>query len=289
MRLLPALYVFVAAMLALGAVLGTESFASAGDALPTLFYVRNLDPHAHVLTPTWSLSVEEQFYIFFPALLVLAYRTRWRFGPGWVLGALAGVLTAVRIAEQAIGASYDRVYAGTESNVGFLLAGAATAAVLASRRPARTRPWLVAVGIPLLLLLGFVPAAHHNFTARNDQTITMIPIAAAALAVVIIVGVSAGPAGVSVPRWMAPHWLVYIGRRSYGLYLWHFPFLYLLPRALPDATLTRPALLVAAWGMTLASWRYVEQPAQRWRIRRSNVLTTATPITSLTGGANACS
>jgi peptidoglycan/LPS O-acetylase OafA/YrhL len=89
----------------------------------------------------------------------------------------------------------------------------------------------------------------------------------------MLVLVTGGAPG-SLPSWCSPALLVLAGRRSYALYLWHLPLLLLVtPHVilvrplLPHTVLLFPLALVAAWGVTLLSWRYVEEPALRWRRR----------------------
>jgi peptidoglycan/LPS O-acetylase OafA/YrhL len=84
-----------------------------------------------------------------------------------------------------------------------------------------------------------------------------------------------------------------VGERSYGLYLWHYPLLWVvLPWLLAPRVITAPILLAMSWGLTCLSWRFVEQPfrpngARVREASRSNVEPPLQPNSALTDASEA--
>jgi peptidoglycan/LPS O-acetylase OafA/YrhL len=258
-RLLPAVAVFLLAMVLLGALLG-PAFATWRDALPTLFYVQNfahMTPMlTHTLGHTWSLSVEEQFYLVFPLLLVTLGRKASAHRLAIVLAVTAAALMTLRLALWGSGATLERVYYGTDTNAGLLIAGAALAAWVHAHGGLRRdlRP-IIPVVVAALVVLGFV--------ADRPGARAAVPVIAALLAVSALLATE----GFRVPDIWSPRWLVLVGQRSYGLYLWHYPLFHVLQPRMPEAWWTNVVLALGAWGLTLMSWRYVEAPLLRSRPR----------------------
>jgi peptidoglycan/LPS O-acetylase OafA/YrhL len=293
-RLLPALAVLVlvccAAARVIGGdvlvglgvqVLGAATFSSNwlllaagssyfGDSLPELF--RNL----------WSLAVEEQFYLIWPLLLVLVL-IRMPRPLRLVLIGLLATGSAVAMAVLYSPADPNRVYYGTDTHA-FGLAIGAFLAVLAISWPVRALEWSragrrllgIAGPLALLALLGFAALMPGDvpFVFRGGLVIV------AALTAVLIAAllVPNSPLGrlldLGVFRW--------IGKRSYGLYLWHWPAFVLVVSALPGWqrdgasgwALGGIALAISVVAAAL-SYRIIEQPIRRrgfrgvWRSIRS--------------------
>jgi len=232
-RLLPALIVVCLVLLAAG--------TAWSQVVPALGYYANYARIAGVdvgpLTHTWSLAVEEHFYLLWPLLIgVIPPRHRLR-----VIGLLA--VAAVAWRGVAIGVmSPSWVYNATDTNAAALLAGCYLGV-------ARPRPWRWAWwSVPTLLVLMFLPM----FGAEG-------PASAWGGFVAIGLGVIAIQHAVARPRWLETPVLVWLGKISYGLYLWHY--LYLRTAAPAWAAL---ALAVAT---AAASWYLVETPIRRVRER----------------------
>lgn len=219
------------------------------------------------LLHTWSLAIEEQFYLLFPALVVLLWRTRrerlaWVFGGLTILSFLAGLYGTTRHPDATFYLMPTRVW---ELLMGAALAAGGAPGPETSRAQARWG-W---VGL-ILVLLGV-------FTIREGQGFPGWVAAVPTLGTLLMIQAVRGGAGPLV-RLLSLPFFVEVGKRSYSLYLWHWPLI-VLGRALaqlqgwPESlgTLGGAALSVpAAW----AAYRWVEQPLRkRGPGRRRRLLT----------------
>ena len=262
-RIFPALAAVVAATLAAGAVLLTpasltqvsRSALAVGAFCSNVFFWKSVDyfADAHAAQPllhTWSLAVEDQFYIVFPPFLAFIYRRRWPIVP--IFAALAIVSFAAAAALVFVKPSATFYLPVTRAWE--LLAGALLAAGAGPQRIGTTaRGWAGAVGLALILLPVFLYNAHTPFPGAA----ALPPVLGTVL---IIWSGAAGPTSVSRLLSLKP--FVWLGLISYSMYLWHVPIFsyaaYVAGGTMP------PALAVAAVGGTLvmawASYRWVETP-----------------------------
>jgi peptidoglycan/LPS O-acetylase OafA/YrhL len=175
------------------------------------------------LRHTWSLAIEEQFYLLWPLLLVGLLRL----GRGSYRLVLACTMAATAVSALLLAVWYEpadpsRVYYGTDTRAAAILVGAGAALILA-RRPAavsrRARLSLDLAAMCAAVGIGWAMVAldeHNGLVFRGG-----IPILAVLVAVVIAATVlsSDGPIG----RCLSPAPLRTVGLISYGLYLWHWP------------------------------------------------------------------
>ncbi len=263
-RILPALFVVVAVTLPLAFLVMlptqlrdlSESMAAVGLFLSNFYFLSQISyfaPSAELqpLLHTWSLAVEEQFYLLFP----LAFVMLWRRGRGWTVSvlAVAAVLSLI-LAQWAAGENPPRNFYFTGSRIWELLAGT-LAAIWLRGRPVRGHG--TAAGIGLVMILA-------SMMLYDDRTPfpslwTLLPVAGT----VIVIGF-AGP-GTAVARLLSLRGFVGIGLISYSAYLWHQP-LFALARIYQVAepppwvmvTLSLGSFMLA--GLT---WAWVEQPFRR--------------------------
>jgi peptidoglycan/LPS O-acetylase OafA/YrhL len=216
------------------------------------------------LRHVWSLAIEEQWYLLWPLVLILALpRLRRPALAGIVLAAGAASAVAMHVLRDDV----DRAYFGTDTRVQALLAGALLAVLLdlhPVERP-RAQQWVAALGavaaVPVALLLW---RADGRAGWMYSGGFTALAVLGA-----VIVGAATLPRG-PVARVLALPPLPWLGRISYGLYLWHWPIDVWFT---PDRTgLSGSALFASrtalALAVTLASYHLVEQPLRS---------TTATP------------
>ena len=217
----------------------------------------------------WSLSVEEQFYLAWPLLLLIAVRLRLRrSGPANVrrrcavaiviAGAASLVYSVVATAAEPAIAYFE-----TTTRVWEFAAGGALA-LLAPQLPRAPRRIAAAGGIAGLGLL-LVAALVNGPTTEFPGTAALLPVAGTVL--VLAAGASAPLSGAGRLLSLAP--LRYVGRISYALYLWHWPCLVFARTAHwapPNGQIGWLATTIAlaiAFALAAITHRLVEDPARR--------------------------
>ena len=288
-RLLPALIVMVLAVVAARTLFPPEATASLrDDAVAAFFWVANwtfvaqrTDYFAQGTPPsplqhTWSLGVEEQYYLFWPLLViavvaVIAARARWAVFALATAGAVGSAAAAIVLASDA---GVNRVYFGTDTRVQALLVGSAAAALLVrdwsvltaggTLIRTRWRRW-VAGGLSVLGLAMLAALAHYaTGSAREFRAGLLIVVALAAVLVVAPVALDQGG---PVARALAWRPLVWLGAISYGVYLWHWPIFLALNGERTGWSGWRlfAVRCAATVAVAAASWWLLEQPIRRWR------------------------
>ncbi len=286
-RLLPALFALLAVVSAVWLITVPEEAARIrGDVVAALTYVTNWyqivvrqsyfesigrpSPLRHL----WSLAVEEQFYLIWPIVLAgLSRLTRGRRGRLLVvIVALAAASAAWGIRLYHPGLDPSRVYYGTDTRAAGVLLGAALAVALP--------PWLMrarvhvgaravfnVVGLVGLAGIGWMMLHANEFDPMLYQGgfVVLDLFAVAAIAAV------AHPCATVWSGCWASGPLVWIGRRSYGIYLWHWP-IFVLTRPGLDVTLSSGWLLALRLGLTLVaaeiSYRLIELPVRQGGLGR---------------------
>ncbi len=306
-RLLPALIVLlVGVSVAVPLLASDQGYRLRADVLAALGYVSNwrlIFEHQSyfqslgrppLLQHLWSLAVEEQFYLLWP--LVLALLLRWReprrlVGP--ILGLAAASAALMAFLHDPTG-DPSRVYYGTDTRVAGILVGAALACV-----PLR---WTRAAGkdrMPVVRRVGLEVAGAAVLwgmwlcLSRVDQFDPLLYrggfLGAAVLAAGAIVVATHPRSWVAKALSVRP--LVWLGRRSYAVYLWFWP-VFMLTRPHADVPLRGTPLLVLRIAITLAlataSYRWVEKPIRDgalgrvWADARSSLARRARPSVTAT-------
>jgi len=286
-RLLPALSVLLAVVAAWVTLLDRPQLSALrGIIVAAVGYVTNwwlIAQHSSYfaqfgppspLGHLWSLAVEEQFYLVWPWLLWLGLRWgRGRPGTRSRLAAATVLLAALSAIEMAMlyrpGYDPTRIYDGSDTRAFALLIGAALAFVWPSRHlrggiTRGARRILDGAGVTgLAVIVGLICFTNEYSAFLYRGGMVLLSVATA-----LVVGTAASPAS-RIGRALGWGPLRWLGVRSYGIYLWHYPIIVLTTPASGRDTLARGAWQVAASiGVAELSWRYIEEPVRRGAIGR---------------------
>ncbi|HXI57627.1 MAG TPA: acyltransferase [Polyangia bacterium] len=220
---------------------------------------------------TWSLAVEEQFYLFWPVILIGLVKVFPRLR-GLIVATvgLALASAAWRFTLFSLGSTPWRLYNGTDSRADSLLIGCAAALAMTDRRfleivrDSRLGRWLALAAAALLVFL--MKGTPLEWSGYDRGMFLVVAIAVAIIVVVIL----ANP-DLLATRILSTRPLVWLGRLSYSLYLWHMPiFGFIKPGSLGiSPTTARIARLVFAFAAAIGSYLLIERPFLRLKTRLS--------------------
>ncbi|MGO4186342.1 acyltransferase family protein [Pseudarthrobacter sp. TAF60_1] len=284
-RLWPALLAVCAVVVLGGLIFPLSAWGGQeANALPAAGYVMNLSNFGlfgsstggNALSPTWTLAVEEQFYLVWPVVLLIMLRF-WKVRTvAWLSAVLAAGFLVSRLHLVLDGASLARLYNGPDTRADQLLLGCAMALVFASVTPgSRVHAALQAgarwagpvAGLALAAAL-FVLQEPNTPGAWFDVFWTGGPTVLALLAGVVIGSLVLRPAGLA-SRFLSHPWLANPGRDlSYAAYLWHLPVYLLEIPLVPSLWLRVPLAAALTVLMAWLSFRFVERPIRRWASKR---------------------
>lgn len=282
-RILPALCVVLAASLvaALFILLPSELEAFARSMNSAVLFISNFHfleqanyfagaSWQKPLLHTWSLSVEEQFYLIWPLVIWALHRRQLRLALVWSMAVLG--LLSLAAAELLLRTSPNAAFYMFPTRIWELLLGASLAirGVPSLRnRPLREAAGIAGLGLILGSALLFYPGMHFPGLAA------LLPCVGAAL--LIHCG---GSGSCMAARLLSSRPFVAVGLVSYSLYLWHWPIFSLYQIATDTVLGRRTGLILILVSLALAglTWRYVETPfrhrpqASRMTIGRRQVL-----------------
>jgi peptidoglycan/LPS O-acetylase OafA/YrhL len=289
LRLLPALVVMLAAWGAFCLFFGEDTYKTWRDIGIVFFYAGNwaraYDLHlSHTLGHTWSLAIEEQFYILWPLIfIVLRYlgcsmRTLLflTLGAAVVSTAVGGwwYYTGMAALDKAQLSSFGyraarsqivmRLYNGLDTHSSGLLVGCALAFFMSGYKPAIQAR---AKGIHAASLAAAVVLIIIAFTAKWSSGLMFAGgYLVVAIASAIIIASLCITENNPIRKVLEHKWIVYLGRISYGLYLWHYPIYYVVDIYLNtfNSPIRWPVKLTVgtavALGVTYLSFRFIETP-----------------------------
>jgi peptidoglycan/LPS O-acetylase OafA/YrhL len=275
-RLLPAafLVLIVTAIASRIVMPDTRWAANAGGIIASALYVQNwvlaansVDYLAAADPPTpvqhyWSLSVEEQFYVVWPVLLLAIFWIvrSWHLRPMLVarIGMLAAIAISLAISITATASEPASAYFITPTRVWELAAGGFVATLpplgawrvgqlSVGRRVADGVAW---IGLAMLLVAAIAFSADTPFPG----TAALLPVVGAALVIF-----AAAEGGASPARLLGLRAIQHLGDTSYSIYLWHWPLIVLWPYAFGDISLVASlAILAVTIGLASLTKTYVE-------------------------------
>lgn len=246
------------------------------DLLPSILYVTNWWYIFHdysyfdtfglpsPLTHIWSLAIEEQFYLIWPLLIILGFtffkKNRFR-----VLAIIVGIIiSACLMAFLYIpGADPSRVYYGTDTRAFSLLLGATLAFVWPSQKLSKTLPrqashvleFAGGSGLLLIVMMFLITSQYGDFLYRGGMFLLSI-------FTVLTVAALAHPASI-LAKWLSIKPIRWIGVRSYGIYLWHYPIIILSTPVINTEGINIWRIifqLVFTLVLSALSYRFVEAP-----------------------------
>ncbi len=284
-----ALRILPPVVVALGLATALGGFHSYRQLAPVLFFYANyasptlLGPMAH----TWSLAVEEQFYLVWPVIFLLCMRYRGLAGAtSAALIILVSSFVARAVAE-AHGVGVETTYRSSLMRADSLAAGCLAA--LIPLRPERKRPsWGDAASV-----IFFCSYLLCIFRVRSeDMTLRYVGFTAFAVGAGYAIRrlVTSDSLG-ALRQALSMKWIRHIGKMSYGLYIYHLPIFFALERyRVPHSTFNFVVLTTLRLLLTFAfselSYRFVETPIlklkRRFAISNSSFLNVASPVNTPT-------
>lgn len=284
-RIFPALFAVLAVTLLAGyfLLLPSDYAGTLRGALGTLFFASNVvfwrdmaagyfaatDAGLNSLLHTWSLAVEEQFYVFFPVLLLLCYRHLLRHIVLILVVcatvSLAGA--ALLVQSKSVAVFFLSPFRAWELLAGSLLAFQAVPAI----RSRAMRELTAGAGLLVILVACLVYDGKTTFPG-------LAALAPVLGATAILHAGASGPTFTSRLLQWRP--VLYIGLISYSLYLWHWPLIVLVRYALGMASITAyiPVLLVASLLLASISYHFIEQPFRRGQVITRRFIVTSSAL-----------
>lgn len=277
-RIFPALFTMLGVTLVVGwfLMLPSDYLSTFKASIGTLFFSANIvfwrqlkegyfaatDVSTNPLLHTWSLGVEEQFYIVFPILLLLLAKYR---PQRQVVLLYAATVLSLGLAQYFLSAKPVAVFFLTPFRAWELLVGALLALhVIPDIKSDRMRESIAATGMLAILIAAVIFDARSPFPGLY----AVLPVLGTAA--VIHAGSTGTAIATSVIR-LQP--VVYIGLISYSLYLWHWPVLVLgkFASGFSESGLLKVALLAFSFTLAVASYHFVERPFRSSKMPRAQI------------------
>lgn len=200
------------------------------------------------LLHTWSLAVEEQYYMLFPLFVMLM----WRFGRRALIAAIAAVALASLLLAQYGSVNFETAnfYLPT-TRAWELLAGSLCAFLLTGGKQFKSNILSLA-GLAIIVFSIF----GYDQTTPFPSLYALVPVLGAVLIILF------GAQGTLTARLLSTRPMVGIGLISYSLYLWHQPvFAFARIRSITEPSLVLMSMLaLASTGLAYLSWRFIETP-----------------------------
>jgi peptidoglycan/LPS O-acetylase OafA/YrhL len=208
---------------------------------------------------TWSLSVEEQFYLLWPVALLWGYRRRPRLFTWLTVALIAGSLALNLYLGLSHAVKFDaHEYFGSDVNALPILVGCLLAIIVHNQWMARTLRYLAPGALLALALL--VDLAHRNDAYRTS----LVRVAGTALTLVILIGVVTRPRS-AARALLGTRPMGWLGERSYSIYLWNVLARITILHAIGHTRVGDLAYAAMFLVLAEASYRLVERPLRaRW-------------------------
>lgn len=219
----------------------------------------------------WSLAVEEQFYLLWPLIMLIGLRVFPRRGQMlYFIFILASISALTMVLLYEPGRDPSRVYFGTDTRAFGLLIGAGLAIIWPSYKRSSNASPFVRLGLDTAGTAALVLVLYMMWkTDRYDASLYQGGMVILSLASAVVVAVLAHPAAL-LGKILGSKPLRWIGVRSYGIYLWHYPVIILTsPDGNPIGNSVLHTSLQVAASVILASlsWKYIEEPIRHGALK----------------------
>ncbi|MGV3244789.1 acyltransferase family protein [Staphylococcus sp. 11261D007BR] len=279
-RLIPAVFFMITIVVLYTIIFEPQIFYNVKkDAVAAIFYVSNwwyifedvdyfnqfaVEPFKHL----WSLAIEEQFYLFFPAILLIClkiFKERGTFFIIWAVSLLSLILMIIlsfTIGDQ----NYSRLYFGTDTRLQTLLLGSLLSFLwppfklkaTISKKQNSLVSLIGLISIAVLIVLFFVISDQDIWLYRGGFYLISV-------LTLIVIAVAVVPSGI-FSKILGNPVFVYIGKRSYSLYLWHYPIIVFLHSHFVNGQIPFYVYIidiVLMLLMTEISYHFIENPIRR--------------------------
>ena len=286
-RLLPALFVMLGVVALYSLLFLPDMVAELrGQVAAAVFYVENWWLIFHkvsyfvaagrpsLLRHVWSLAVEEQFYLLWPLILSFLLARFGRRRDQLLFAVLGGVLASTVLMAILYQPFTDpsRVYFGTDTRASTMLIGAALAIIWSPWRLTRDTGRNAPLVLDVMAVVGLLGVVWFFLNAGEiDSWMYRGGFLVVALFSALLIAATVHPAARLTPALFGLKPFLWIGIRSYGIYLWHWP-IFMVTRPHADIPLTGIPLLVLrialTFGAAALSYRYVEEPIRHGALGR---------------------
>ncbi len=219
------------------------------------------DPSAyyHPIGHLWSVAVEEQFYLLWPFLILLLGRRS-------VVPIALILIVAAIVCRQSIGLATPHVLLMRCDGLGYgaLLAILASREDFGPRRPIYAAGFATIAGVSFAILAAWTLLVSREFFLSTSVLVALNPIFLGMLGLVVCFS------GKWSLGFLRIRWICYLGKISYGLYVYHYPIYAVVDHCLGNGVAS-PRFLLLKLGLTLAiaviSWELLEKPILAWKDR----------------------
>lgn len=268
LRLYPTLLLLLAAYLALAPMLWPTDerwLVAALNAVYLMDYALAWWGVHGAVGHTWSLGVEEKFYLLWPLLLPILLRTRRPIS--WLLAAYIAVTAWRYFITFEWG--WAKAYFAFDTRASGILLGAIAA--LVPFKVSRPAVMIACMALAIAVLLPIIATTPRSVPVAG----VTLGITLAELSAFVLIGYVKDHPNNS---FLATTPMAYIGKLSYGIYLWHFPLVLLLRDVHAQPWwITLSATLLFSVAMAALCLHLVDQPLKRWRERRWRLITNFSP------------
>ena len=212
-----------------------------------------------ILSHTWSLAIEEQFYLVWPLTLSVIISRR----PKIWIGALITIIVIWRCFLDVSGASFERIHNGFDSHADPIMIGCFLGLTPVSDRWLRLARRTVVIPILVLAVSLVLLGEQVEFVKNVGMDVSPV-----CTVWVILAAIEKG----WIRSLLTQKFLTYTGKISYGWYLWHYPVLIVIGNALTKHHISSPYIgpcagIVASYGVAVLSHHFVEKPFLRLKDR----------------------